>query len=99
MSDGPSDCAYSAESNANKFIKAKLAGMKAVAHLDAVPKSGTVVFVYEAWLTHVIELITDGVVTKRWKAEPFDRPVKRLPVKGPTWRPGYYEDHRLPKED
>jgi len=99
MSDGPSDCARSAECNADRFIKARFAKVKVVSHLNAVPKSGTVVFLYEEWLTHVVELITDGVVTKRWQVEPFDRPAKRLPVKGPTWRPGYYRDNRLPRSD
>lgn len=97
MSDGLSDCARSAEANAERFIKDKLAGHKVVRHINYVPKAGTVVLLYEEWLDHVVELITDGRVTRRWVVEPFSNPVKRRPIKGPEWRPGYFQDHRLPR--
>ncbi len=98
MSDGPSDCAYAAEAQAEKFIKQRWPGAKRVCTATAAPKAGTVVLCYEEWLTHIVELVTNRQVVERWCCEPFTAPY-RLKIGKEDWPVGHYDDNRLPLKD
>ena len=97
MSDGPSDCAYAAEARAERLVAAKWPKVRRIHFAEDAPKQGIVLYVYETWLTHVVELITNRVVGQRWRCEPFDEP-KRMAIGKHDWAVGYYHDHTLPKE-
>lgn len=95
MSDGMTDCARAAESRAEKLVKEKYPGIRQIQSPEEAPKHGTVVFVYEEWLDHVVELILDRQVKKRWLCPPFKDPWP-MSIGKEDWAVGYYKDHRLP---
>ena len=96
MSDGLSDCARSAESRAERFVKEKYPGLKRIQTAGDAPKHGTVVLVYEEWLDHVVEIITDRQVVKRYSIAPFKDEPRRMSIGKEDWPVGYYRDHHIP---
>ena len=99
MSDGPSDCVAAANSNARKFVATKYAKVPQILTPTHAPAKGTVVLVYEEWLKHIVELITDRQVVERWVVEPFKDKPKRLAIGKDDWAVGYYREHHLPRKE
>ena len=97
MSDGPSDCAAIANRKARDFAQAHFPKVPKILCPTHAPKAGTVVLVYEEWLQHVVELVTNRKVTERWLVEPFKEP-KQLCITDEDWPVGYYRDNHLPRE-
>ncbi len=97
MSDGPSDCAYAAEARALKFVEANYKGVKQIHTPTAAPARGTVILIYEEWLQHVVEVVTDRKVTQRYLAEPF-KEVRQMPITKDDWPVGYYRDNHIPRK-
>jgi len=98
VSDGPSDCAYAAEAKAEKLIAQRWPGLKRIHHHTRAPRYGTVVYMYEEWLTHIVEVILNRQVKERWVCEPFSEPVRRkLTIE--DWPVGYYENNHLPRRN
>ena len=97
MSDGPSDCAYAAERKARKLAQDRWPKVPYALCPTHCPEHGTVVLVYEEWLQHIVELVTDRKVTERWLAEPFKEP-RQLCITDEDWPVGYYRDKHLPRE-
>lgn len=97
MSDGLTDCARSAESNANRFVKDRYPGLTTIGVPTEAPKKGTVVLVYEEWLDHVVEKVTDRCVVERHQVGPYRHEPTPMPI-GDDWPVGFYQDHRIPRE-
>lgn len=100
MSDGISDAAASSHGNAMRLVASnrKRWPGRLVDRESMVGEEGRFVLVYEEWLDHVVEVVSDGVVLERWLVGPFDfRPVRLAPESAPPeWhRPGYYRHARL----
>ena len=98
MSDGPSDCARAAESKAEKFVKEKYSAYRRINIAGDAPKRGTVVFVYEEWLDHIVEVITDRLVVARYLVRAFNHKTRLLTTGEDDWPVGYYQDNLLPRK-
>lgn len=98
MSDGPSDCAAAANNKATELVKKRFPNVPRIFNKLYAPKTGTVVLVYEEWLQHVVELVTDRKVVERWLCEPFKEP-RQLCITDKDWPVGFYDDNRLPREE
>lgn len=90
MSDGLSASARAAENNAHKFIKENYPEVKAT-WFNRIPKHGQCLIVYETWLNHIIEIIKDRKLIKRFMAKPYgDNPIKEIAINDENWQIGYY---------
>jgi len=90
MSDGMSMAARSAASAAGKFVKEHYPDTKRV-HMSRIPASGLVCCIYETWLDHVIEIIEDRKLIKRYNAKGYgNNPVTELPITDDDWQVGHY---------
>lgn len=94
MSDGPSDCARAAETKAEQLIAERWPKLRRIRYHSVAPKYGTAVYMYEEWLTHVVEIIVNRQVKERWVCEPFQAPKRRRLTKD-DWPVGYYSTSRL----
>ena len=96
MSDGPSDCAHAAETKAERLIAEHWPKLKRINYHTTAPRYGTVVYLYEEWLTHIVEVIVNRQVKERWVCEPFSEPVRRK-LSQDDWPVGYYRENHLPR--
>ncbi|MFA5377483.1 MAG: hypothetical protein WC455_17160 [Dehalococcoidia bacterium] len=99
MSDGMTDCADHARAAAHKLAAEQWPGYRVIQCAAQAPAHGTVIYIYETWLDHVIEVIENRLVVERWMVGPgYLKPQhKQLdkPADNGTWQVGYYQEHTL----
>lgn len=74
MSDGMYDCFLNAQSNAHRLAERECHEYDVV---DMVTCEGTEVYIYEEHVTHVVELVVEGRVTRRWIVGPCEDDLGR----------------------
>jgi hypothetical protein len=98
MSDGLSDAAAAARARAERFVVSRYSSTRRIYRLEDAPQRGVVVYVYEEWLRHIVELVENRRVVERWLVEPYcDNAVSSLSIKK-DWPIGYYRTHRVVRQ-
>ena len=98
MSDGMTDAARAAHRIAEKFVQQHYPKLPRIRYYMHAPKEGTVIFIYEEWLYHVIELVTNRMVVSRWLAMTRGE-VQQMSITDEDWQVGYYYAHHQIKKE